>query len=168
MFIDQPREILGRRVLADHPERLSQVPKMGNRGVAFAKNHSMIELRVDPKTKRSLDIRKVDQHPALVEPIAFQHDDGLAVMPVQMSALSGVIEEPVAVAEIDLLADAIHTGAKLDGNRAERNSVEFAGDLQVSAKFHHSCRMILGRPPPRNKRTEFRPRAGSGTQQTRL
>jgi hypothetical protein len=50
----------------------------------------------------------------LIQRFPFQHNDGTAVVPVQMPALSRVVEKPVAVTEIDFLGYAEHRTASPD------------------------------------------------------
>ena len=69
------------------------------------------------------------QHPPLVERSRFEHDPGLAVMAVQIPALAGIVQQPVAIAEIDFLTDTVHR-ARYIGGRARSGGGAGGADFQ--------------------------------------
>ena len=50
----------------------------------------------------------VDDHAELVEFRPFEGDDGLAVVSMQVLALAIVVQQPMAIAEVDFTSDAMH------------------------------------------------------------
>lgn len=81
----------------------------------------MIELLVDPGLQASLDVAEVDHHAPFIERLRFERDQGPGIMAMQVPALAVIVEQPVPVAETDLLDDAEH-GGKRDFNRTESGS----------------------------------------------
>ena len=68
----------------------------------------MIELAIDPAFHDPLDVAEVGDHVALVEPIGAHLDLDDGVVAVRMLADAVVVEQPVAVTELDALGDEIH------------------------------------------------------------
>ena len=68
----------------------------------------MIELAIDPALHDALDVAEVGDHVAAVEPIGAHLDFGDGVVAVRMLADAVVVEQAMAVAELDALGDEIH------------------------------------------------------------
>lgn len=68
----------------------------------------MIETLVDERLRRGLQVAEVHHEPAVVEGFASDDDLDLAVVPVDPRALADVVEQPVAVAEVNDLGDLEH------------------------------------------------------------
>ena len=68
----------------------------------------VVEMVVDPAVDRSLDLRKIQHHAAIVKPRCLEGDAHPAVVPVQMPALALVMQEPMAVAEVDFSGNSEH------------------------------------------------------------
>lgn len=62
----------------------------------------MIEVVIDPAADDAFDIREVEHHATFIERIGFDRDDGSAVVSVQKTAFAGIVQEPMAVAEVNL------------------------------------------------------------------
>ena len=73
--------------------------------IVFAKNHLVIELAVDPSLDDALDVGEIAHHVAVVERAAAHFDLGDRVVAVRMLADAVVVEQPVAVAELNFLGD---------------------------------------------------------------
>ena len=71
--------------------------------VVFAENHLVIELAVDPPFDDPLDVGKIADHVAVVERAAADFDLRNGVMAVRVLADAVVVEQPVAVAELNFL-----------------------------------------------------------------
>src|SRR5687767_3735016 len=85
--------------------------KRGDERVVLAEQDLVVELVVDERADRLLDVPEVDHHAALVELARPHRDLGPAVVPVQVLALALVAQQPVAVAERDDLRHGIaHVG----------------------------------------------------------
>ena len=82
--------------------------RMGTTGIGLVENHPMIEVLVDPGTHFPLDVGEIEDHAALVQGLRTDRNDGPPVVPVQMAAFSRIIEQPMAVTEVDLAGDAVH------------------------------------------------------------
>ena len=77
----------------------------------------MIEVLVDPSADDTFDIRKIEHHAPFVERLRLDGDDRAAVMPVQITALAIVIEQPMAVAKVNFAGDAeSHESKRVQGS----------------------------------------------------
>ena len=83
----------------------------GQDRVVAAKQHVVIQVVVDPLLDGLLDVAKIDQHASRVEIRALEGDDGTAVVPMKVTAFAVVVEQPVAVAKLDLARDSKHDRA---------------------------------------------------------
>ena len=71
--------------------------------VVAAKNHLVIQLAIDPGLHDPLDIVEVGHHVARVERLGLDLDFSDGVVSVRMFADAVVVEQPMAVAEVDTL-----------------------------------------------------------------
>ena len=69
----------------------------------------MIELAIDPGLDDALDVVEVGDHVARVERVGANLDLGHGVVSVRMLADAVVVEQPMAVAEVDALGDRVHS-----------------------------------------------------------
>ena len=76
--------------------------------VVAMQDHAMVEVLVDPVADHVLDVREIDHHAPRVELFGLDRDDGPAVVAVQVLALAVVVEQPVAVAEVDFARHSKH------------------------------------------------------------
>jgi hypothetical protein len=95
--------------LAELLERLHQ-------GIIMPQQHLVIELFVDPSLHDTLDVAEVADHVAIVERARSNLNLGDGVMAVRMPANAVVVEQPMAVTEIDALGHGIHTIVDLTGS----------------------------------------------------
>ena len=82
----------------------------------------MIQLAIDPPFDDPLDVAEVHHHVAVVEAVGADVDLDGRVVSVRMLADAVVIEEPVAVTELDPLRDEVHV-------REIYSAVLFSGGL---------------------------------------
>ena len=68
-------------------------------------NHLVIQLAIDPAFHQPLDVGKVRHHVAAVELVGADVDLGDGIVSVRMLADAVVVEQPVAVTEVDALGD---------------------------------------------------------------
>ena len=108
MVVDQFRDALGGRVHINHHHRLALAAQFGKDRVVAVQDHLVVERLIDPRADDLLDLGEIDHHAERIERGRLDRDDRLAVVPVQVLALAGVVEEPVAVAEEDFLGHAEH------------------------------------------------------------
>ena len=105
---DQLGDALDGRVALELEDRLAERLERRDERVVVAQNHLVIELAIDPALHEPLDVRKIGDHVARVEPIGPDVDLDDGVVAVRMFADAVVVEQPVAVAEVDALGDEIH------------------------------------------------------------
>ena len=70
--------------------------------------HPVVQRLVDPGLKDLLDLRKVAHHSFFIESFGAQLDFHLAVVPVKIAAFAVIIQQPMAVAEMNFLRDPEH------------------------------------------------------------
>ncbi len=73
--------------------------------VVVAQDHLVIELPIDPAFHDPLDVAEVAHHVAVVERAGAHFDFGRCVVAVRMLADAVVVEQPMAVAEVDAFGD---------------------------------------------------------------
>ena len=110
VLVDEPGDVLGRRVAVHHEDALAVLQEHGQDRVVTAEQHVVIQVLVDPLLHGLLDVAEIDEHPSRVELRALESDDCTAVVPVQMTAFSVVVEQAVAVTKLDLARDSKHDG----------------------------------------------------------
>ena len=76
--------------------------------IVVPQQHLVIELAIDPALDDAFDVAEIADHVAVVERAGAHLDFGDRVVAVRMLADAVVVEQPVAVAEIDALGDGIH------------------------------------------------------------
>ena len=101
-------DVFGSRIHGENHQWLAEFLQIWQGGIGFVQNHAVIELLVDPRPHDLFDVGEIHQHAAIVELLAFQHDDGSAVVAVQIAAFSGVIQQAVPVAKVDVLRNLKH------------------------------------------------------------
>ena len=105
VVVQQFGDMLHRGIALHDEHRLAQALQRCDERVVFAKNHLVVELAVDPPFDNPLDVGEIADHVAVVERPAADLDFRHGVVPVRMLADAVVIEQPVAVAELDFLGD---------------------------------------------------------------
>jgi len=63
---------------------------------------------VDPLLDRHFDLIEVAHHPFPIQPLGGELDCHLAIVSVEILALALVVQEPMAVAEVDGACDPVH------------------------------------------------------------
>ena len=61
----------------------------------------MIEILVDPAADLALDLREIEHHAVRIEVGGFEREHGAAVVSVQVAALAGIVQQPMAVAKVE-------------------------------------------------------------------
>ena len=89
-------------------DRLAERLERRDQRIVVTQDHLVIELAVDPALHDALDVREIRDHVAAVEPIRAHVDLDDGVVAVRMLADAVVVEQPMAVAEVDALGDEIH------------------------------------------------------------
>lgn len=105
--------------------------KIGTAGSSRCSNMRWSKLSSIHWLTTRIDVGKVEHHAAVVELGCFDGDDGPTVVAVQILALAVVVEQPMAVAEINLACDAKHA----DGTSSFKRKNCGAGD-SLRSRFY--------------------------------
>lgn len=84
----------------------------------------MIEVGIDPGLHNPFDFAEVDDHTKFVELFAFNGDDRDAVVAVQVATLAGVVEQPMAVTEVNFAGDSVHGNTRSQESEARSQNGE--------------------------------------------
>ena len=103
MVEDDLRDMLDGGVRVDEEDRLTQSLQGRDERVVAAEDHLVIDRLVDPALDDSLDVAEVAHHVARVEGAGAHLDFRNGVVAVRMLADAVVVEQAMAVAELDLL-----------------------------------------------------------------
>ena len=109
MIEDQPRNPLDGRIAVDDEDRFAELLERRDERVVVTEDHLVIELAIDPALDDPLDVAEVADHVAVVERVGAHLDLRRGVVAVRVLADAVVVEQPVAVAEVDFLGDRVHT-----------------------------------------------------------
>jgi len=91
------------RIAVEDEHRLSEPLERSHQRIVVTEQHLVIELFVNPSFHEALDVAEVADHVAAIEVPRADFDLGYRIVPVGMLADAVVIEQAVAVAEIDAL-----------------------------------------------------------------
>ena len=105
---DHLGDVLGGRVHVQFHERFALPPQFRDHRIVAVQKHAVVECLVDPGAEDALDGCEIHDHAERVEDRRFERDDGPGVVPVQVSALPVVLEQAVAVTEVDFFRDSEH------------------------------------------------------------
>jgi hypothetical protein len=72
----------------------------------------VIELFVYPTADHIFNIRKIDDHPAVVEFVRLEGNDNSTIVAVKMTALSLIVQETMSIAKINFSRHKIHDMSK--------------------------------------------------------
>ena len=97
-------------LLSSDEDRLAERLQRLHERIVVAQQHLVVELAVDPALDHPLDVAEVADHVAVVERAGAHLDFGHGVVAVRMLADAVVVEQAVAVAEVDTFRDGRHGG----------------------------------------------------------
>src|SRR5262249_34731080 len=106
---DQLRDALHGRITVDDVDRLAELRERRDERVVVAQDHLVVELAIDPALHDALDVAEIADHVAVVERAGAYFDLGDRVVSMRMLADAVVVEQAVAVAEVDALGNGIHS-----------------------------------------------------------
>lgn len=109
-FVDQLGDILCGWIVFHQKQRFAKSLQHLNHRITLAKQHPVIEILVNPACNHAFEVRKIEDHPAIIERWRFERNDDSPVMPVQMFAFAIVIQQTMAVTKVDLTRNAKHGG----------------------------------------------------------
>ena len=81
--------------------------KHGDQGILPMQEHLVIQFGIDPGLDHLVDIAEIHDHAPVVQVLADNLHFNPAVVTVEMTTLSLVVEQAMAVAEIDVLGDSV-------------------------------------------------------------
>ena len=105
---DQPGDALDRRVALEQVHRLAKRLERFDERIIAPQDHLVIELAIDPPFDDSLDVAEVHHHVAVVETVGADVDLDRRVVSVRVLAHAVIVEQPVAVTELDAFGHEIH------------------------------------------------------------
>src|SRR5262249_50574474 len=117
---DQLGNVFGRWVNVQHKHRLALMAQQRQHRVVAVQQHLVVERLVDPRAHHGFHAGKVHDHAEVVKARRGERQDGATVVPVQVAALAVVIEQAVAVAEVDLARHAEHGASQWYGVASAR------------------------------------------------
>ena len=91
VFIDQPCDVLGRRIAVHLENAFAAFSQQGQERIVTTQQHVVVKVILDPVLDLSLDLGEIDQHPAFIELGALHCDHRTARVSMQMTALALVI-----------------------------------------------------------------------------
>lgn len=100
--------VLSRRIAVDQVKRFPGLFQHGNEGIGLAQDHFVIEIFLNPCAQVAFDITKIDEHAPRVQTLTFKDYNGFRIVTMQEAALPVVVEESMAVTELNFLRDAEH------------------------------------------------------------
>src|SRR5262245_13128426 len=105
---DELCDPLDRWIAVDDEDGLAELPERRDERVVVPQDHLVIELPVDPPLDHPLDVAEIADHIPVVERAGADLDLGDGVVAVGMLTDAVVVEQTMAVAEVDALGNAIH------------------------------------------------------------
>src|SRR3954471_24928784 len=102
---DDLRDMLHSGIGINEKDGLSERLEGGDERVVAPKYHLVIDRLIDPALDDTLDVAEVADHVAIVECAGAHFDFRDRVVAVRVFADAVVVEQPMAVAELDLLGD---------------------------------------------------------------
>src|SRR5437867_9556924 len=107
---DQTRDALDGGIAVEKKHRLAQLLQWLHQRIVVTQQHFVIDLLIDPALDDSLDIAEVAHHVAAVELSGAHFDFCDRIVPMRMLADAVVVEQPMAITEINTFSDRIHFG----------------------------------------------------------
>ena len=86
---------------------LAVFAKQGHQGIFPMQEHLVIQFGIDPGLDYRVDVAEVDHHAPMVETLAGDLHFNSAVVAVEMATFPLIVEQAMAVAEIDVLGDSV-------------------------------------------------------------
>lgn len=106
--VDELGEVLCGGVFIDEVVGFVLLLEHGQDRIVLVQDHLVIEIVIDPGLHDPFNFAEVDDHAELVELVALDGDDSDAIVPMQMATLTGVVEQAMAVAEVDFAGNSVH------------------------------------------------------------
>ena len=97
--------MLHRGIALDDEHRLAEPLQRSHQRIVFAQDHLVIELFINPSLHDTLDVAEVADHVAIVERAGSHFNLGNGVVAMRVLADAVIIEQAVAVAELNFLRD---------------------------------------------------------------
>jgi hypothetical protein len=106
--MDELGNVLSRGIGIQNKARFMQGLKRLEHWIVLAEQHLMIEFTVNPALHNDVDVAKVHHHTSVVQRSCFNVDLSFGVVPVQMPALTFVVQQAVSVTKMDLFGNFVN------------------------------------------------------------
>ena len=106
--IDQSRDPFHGRIAVNDEDWFAEGLQRFHERIIVSQDHLVIELAVNPPLDDPLDVAEIHHHIPCVQRIGAHLDLGDRVVAVRMLADAVVVEQPMAVAEVDALGDGVY------------------------------------------------------------
>jgi hypothetical protein len=101
-------DVLDRRVALGSEDGLAEGFERLHQRIVLPEDHSVIQLTVDPAFHNPLDVAEVANHVASIEGIVPYLDFSHRVVSVRVLADAVIVQQSMAVAELDALGHGVH------------------------------------------------------------
>ena len=92
-------------VAVEHEDGLAQPLQRLQQRIIVTEDHLMVELAIDPRLDDPLDVAEITDHVTRIERATPNFDLGHGVVAVRVFTHTVVVEETMAVAEVDAFGD---------------------------------------------------------------
>ena len=107
IIVDNLGDILGGGVGIHQVTGLPMLMQHGDQRIFPMQEHLVIQFGIDPGLDHLVDIAKIHHHATMVEMFADNLHFNSAVVAVEMATFPLIVEQAMAVAEIDVLGDSV-------------------------------------------------------------
>ena len=107
IVVDNLGDIFGSGVGVHQVTGLPMLVKHGDQGILPVQQHLVIQFGIDPGLDDLVDVAKIDDHAPMVEMLADNLYFNSAVVAVEMTTFPLIVEQAMAVAEIDVFSDSV-------------------------------------------------------------
>jgi len=107
VVVDNLGDIFGSGVGVHQVTGLPMLVEHGDQGVLPMQKHLVIQFGIDPGLDDLVDVAEIDDHAPMVEMLADNLHFNSAVVAVEMTTLPLIVEQAMAVAEIDVFSDSV-------------------------------------------------------------
>ena len=107
VVVDDLGDVFGSGVGVHQVTGLPVLAKHGDQRILSMQEHLVIQFGIDPGLDHLVDVAEIHDHAPVVQMIADNFHFNSAVVAVEMTTLPLVVEQAMAVAEIDVLGDSV-------------------------------------------------------------
>lgn len=107
IVVDDLGDILGSGIGVHQVTGLPMPLKHGDQGILPMEEHLVIQFGIDPGLDHLVDVAEIHHHAPVVQLLADNLHFNFAVVAVKMTTFPLVVEQPMAVAEINVFSDSV-------------------------------------------------------------